>query len=190
MLLAGAMPPWYADPTEAVPATAHAHAARTRQGDHLGGAERTICRSLPDVQPRKDWAGGSQIRLPMPQAFTVAAGVMKASNRITIATTVRDAKWVKGADLMPGVAAMVRRAYISMEGGPILQVWEPGDDVVDPPSGAAFKLPAGAKIHLKVDYKKSWQDDRRRVGQSSSASTSRSRCPQVDRIRNDRRSEG
>ena len=62
---------------------------------------------------------------------------------------------------------MVRRAYISIEGGPILHVWEPGDDVVDPPSGAAFKLPAGAKLHLKVDYKKSWQDEQKALADKS-----------------------
>ena len=62
---------------------------------------------------------------------------------------------------------MVRRAYISVEGGPILHVWEPGDDVVEPPSGAAFKIPAGAKLHLKVDYKKSWQDEQKALDDKS-----------------------
>ena len=99
--------------------------------------------------------------------YTLAPGVMQASNEITIPTTFTDVKWVKAVDLMPGVTSMVRRAYISIEGGPILQVWEPGDDVVEPPSGAAFKLPAGAKLHLKVDYKKSWQDEQKALADKS-----------------------
>jgi hypothetical protein len=94
---------------------------------------------------------------------------------------------------MPGVASMVRRAYISIEGGPILQVWEPGDDVIDPPSGASFKLPAGAKLHLKVDYKKVV------AGRAEGARRQEHRRPllhggaavrQVDRICDDRWPEG
>ena len=172
MLLAGAMPPWYADPTG--PAVRNNHALTPRELDKIitwatgGTPHGDLSMKLPDVKPRKDWAGGKpDAELPMPQAYTVAPGVMQASNEITIPTTFTDAKWVKAVDLMPGVTSMVRRAYISIEGGPILQVWEPGDDVVDPPSGAAFKLPAGAKIHLKVDYKKSWQDEQKALADKS-----------------------
>jgi len=172
MLLAGAMPPWYADPTG--PAVRNNHALSPRELDKVitwatgGTPHGDLSIKLPDVKPRKDWAGGKpDAELPMPQAYTVAAGVMQASNEVTIPTTFTDAKWVKAVDLMPGVASMVRRAYISIEGGPILQVWEPGDDVVDPPSGAAFKIPAGAKLHLKVDYKKSWQDEQKALADKS-----------------------
>jgi len=97
----------------------------------------------------------------------MAAGVMQASNEVTIPTNFTDTKWVKGVDLLPGQTSMVRRAYISLEGGALLHVWEPGDDVVDPPSGAAFKIPAGAKLHLKVDYKKSWQDEQKALDDKS-----------------------
>jgi len=172
MLLAGAMPPWYADPTG--PAVRNNHALSPRELDQIitwatgGTPHGDLSIKLPDVKPRTDWAGGKpDAELPMPQAYTVAAGTMQASNEVTIPTTFTDAKWVKAADLKPGVASMVRRAYISIEGGPLLQVWEPGDDVVDPPSGAAFKLPAGAKLHLKVDYKKSWQDEQKALADKS-----------------------
>ena len=103
----------------------------------------------------------------MPQPYTVGPSVMQTSNDVTIATNFTEAKWVKAADLLPGVPSMVRRAYISIEGGPMLAIWEPGDDAVDPPSGAAFKLPAGAKLHLKVDYKKSWQDEQKALADKS-----------------------
>ena len=172
MLLAGAMPPWFADPTG--PAVRNSHALTPRELDKLitwatgGTPHGDLSLKLPDVKPRKDWAGAKpDAELPMPQAYTVAAGVMQASTELTIPTTFTEAKWVKAVDLLPGVASMVRRAYISIEGGPILQVWEPGDDVVDPPSGASFKLPAGAKLHLKVDYKKSWQDEQKALADKS-----------------------
>jgi hypothetical protein len=172
MLLAGAMPPWYADPTG--PAVRNNHALTPRELDKIitwatgGTPHGDLSIKLPDVKPRSDWAGGKpDAEITMPQAFTVAAGVMQASTEVTIPTTFTDTKWVKAADLKPGVASMVRRAYISIEGGALLHVWEPGDDVVDPPSGAAFKLPAGAKVHLKVDYKKSWQDEQKALADKS-----------------------
>jgi hypothetical protein len=172
MLLAGAMPPWYADPTG--PAVRNNHALTPRELDKIitwatgGTPHGDLAIKLPEVKAKKDWAGGKpDAELPMPQAYTMAAGVMQASNEVTIPTNFTDTKWVKGVDLLPGQTSMVRRAYISIEGGALLHVWEPGDDVVDPPSGAAFKIPAGAKLHLKVDYKKSWQDEQKALDDKS-----------------------
>jgi len=172
MLLAGAMPPWYADPTG--PAVRNNHALTPRELDKIvtwatgGTPHGDLSIKLPDVKPRTDWAGGKpDAELPMPQAYTVAPGVMQASNEVTIPTTFTEARWIKAVDLKPGVASMVRRAYISIDDGPVLQVWEPGDDLVDPPSGAAFRLAPGAKLHLKVDYKKSWQDEQKSLADKS-----------------------
>ncbi|HUR33965.1 MAG TPA: hypothetical protein VM032_09245 [Vicinamibacterales bacterium] len=172
MLLAGAMPPWYADPTG--PAVRNNHALTPRELDKIvtwatgGTPHGDLNVKLPDVQARSTWAGGKpDAELPMPQPYTVGPGVMQASNEVSIPTGFTDAKWVKAVDLLPGVQSMVRRAYIGVEGGPILQVWEPGDDAVDPPSGAAFKIPAGARLHLKVDYKKSWQDEQKSLADKS-----------------------
>ena len=166
MLLAGAMPPWYADPTG--PAVRNSHTLTPRELDKIitwatgGTPHGDLAIKLPAVAPRKDWAAGKpDVELPMPQPYTMAAGVMQASTDLTVPTNFTEPKWVKAADLLPGIASMVRRAYISVDGGPVLAVWEPGDDAVDPPSGAAFKLAPGAKLHLKIDYKKSWQDEQK-----------------------------
>jgi hypothetical protein len=74
---------------------------------------------------------------------------------------------VKAADLLPGVVTMVRRAYISLDGGPLLALWEPGGDATTPPSGAAFKLAPGAKLKVKIDYKKSWMDEQKSLADKS-----------------------
>ena len=172
MLLIGAMPPWYADTTG--PAVRNNHSLSTRELDKIitwatgGTPHGDLSLKLPAVSARTGWAGGTpDLELPMPQPYTLGPGVMRASNEVSIPTNFTDAKWVKAADLLPGVASAVRRAYISVDGGPMLQIWEPGDDVVDPPSGAAFKVPAGAKLKLKVDYKKSWQDEQKAVNDKS-----------------------
>ena len=172
MLLAGAMPPWYADPTG--PAVRNNHNLNPRDLDKIitwatgGTPHGDLAIKLPVVTYRQDWAAGKpDLELPMPQPYTVGPNVMQASNEVTIPTNFTEAKWVKAVDVMPGVASMVRRAYVSVEGGPVLAVWEPGDDGVDPPSGAAFKLAAGATLRLKVDYKKSWQDEQKSLVDTS-----------------------
>jgi hypothetical protein len=172
MLLAGAMPPWYADPTG--PAVRNNHSLTPRELDQIitwatgGTPHGDLTKQLPTVTFHNDWAQGKpDIQLPMPQPYTVPANTMQGSADITIPTNFTEAKWVKGADLLPGIPSMVRRAYISIDNGPMLDVWEPGDDAVTPPSGAAFKIPAGASIHLKVDYKKSWQDEQKPLADKS-----------------------
>ena len=172
MLLAGAMPPWYADPTG--PAVRNNHSLTPRELDKVitwatgGTPHGDLAITLPTVVARKEWAGGKpDAELPMPQPYTMGPGVMQASADITVPTTFTEAKWVKAVDLMPGITSMVRRAYISIDGGPVLNVWEPGDDAVNPPSGAAFKIAPGAKIHLKIDYKKSWQDEQKALVDTS-----------------------
>ena len=172
MLLAGAMPPWYADPTG--PAVRNNHSLNPRELDKIitwatgGTPHGDLAIKLPVVTHRQDWAEGKpDLELPMLKAYTVGPNVMQASNEVMIPTNFTEAKWVKAVDVMPGVASMVRRAYVSVDGGPVLAVWEPGDDAVDPPSGAAFKLAAGATLRLKVDYKKSWQDEQKSLSDQS-----------------------
>ena len=41
----------------------------------------------------------------------------------------------------------------------VLAVWAPGDNLVLAPAGTAFRLPAGAKLHLQIHYKKQWQNE-------------------------------
>lgn len=164
MLLSGAMPPWYADP--AGPAVRNNHRLTARELDKVitwatgGTPHGDLALKLPKVVVRHGWARGEpDATLPAPEPFTVAAHVMQASHEVTIPTHFTQARWVRAADLLPGSAAMVRRAYISVEGGPMLAVWEPGSDPVDAPHDTAFQVPANASLHLKIDYKKGWQDE-------------------------------
>jgi hypothetical protein len=172
MLLSGAMPPWYADPTG--PAVRNNHGLSPRELDKIitwatgGTPHGDLSIKLPAVAPRTGWAGGKpDLELPMPEAYTVPANTMQGSADVTIPTNFTEAKWVKAADLLPGITSMVRRAYIGVDGGPLLSIWEPGSDQVTPPSGAAFRIPAGAKLRLKIDYKKSWQDEQKSLADKS-----------------------
>ncbi len=172
MLLSGTMPPWYADPTG--PAVRNNHALTARELDTIitwaigGTPHGDLTVKIPPVPARTGWSlGKPDVELPMPAAYTVPDNVMQASTEVEIPTNLTEVKWVKAVDLLPGTVSMVRRAYIRVDGGPLLALWEPGDDVTPAPSGAAFKLMPGARLKVKIDYKKSWMDEQKSVSDKS-----------------------
>lgn len=164
MLVAEAMPPWYVDPTG--PAVRNSRSLSARELDILvtwaaGGAPQGDLNSkLPAVSAQSVWTLGTpDLALPMPQAHSLPANTMEDVFAFTLPTGLTEARWVKAADLLPGTASMVRRAVIGVENGPVLAVWEPGDDLTPAPGGTAFRLPEGAKLRVQIQYKKSWQDE-------------------------------
>ncbi len=68
---------------------------------------------------------------------------------------------------MPGTASIVRDAVISIENGPVLALWQPGGDTMAAPSGVAFRLAPGAKIHLQIHYKKHFDQEQNVVSDRS-----------------------
>ena len=171
-LVSDAMPPWYADPSG--PAVKNNHVLTPRELDMLitwatGGTPQGDLnrKPVPQVAPVQWTLGTPDLALPMAQAFTLAAGVMEATVDLTLATGLAEAKWISAADLLPGTPSMVRRARIAVENGPVLAVWQPGDDVSPTPGGTAFRLPAGAKLQLQIRYKKGWQDEQKAMSDLS-----------------------
>ncbi len=164
MLVSEAMPPWYADPTG--PAVRNTHALTPKELDILvtwavgGTPHGDLNKSTPDVPFSQQWSlGKPDLELPMEKPFDLGPGTMNQVADIVIPTNFTEAKWVRAVDLMPGSPTMVRQATIGVENGPVLAVWEPGDDAAAAPNGTAFKLAAGAKLKLTIRYKKPWQDE-------------------------------
>jgi hypothetical protein len=172
MLVSLAMPPWYADP--AGPAVKNNHSLTPREldvlvtwaagGTPLGDPNKTL--SAPAV--RRDWLlGKPDLEIRMDREHALGPGVMEDTAEFSLPTNLAGPKWIKAADLLPG-SALVRRAEIAVEGGPVLAIWEPGDDPVTTPPGMAFELANGARLHLRMSYKKPWQDEQNvRTDQSS-----------------------
>jgi hypothetical protein len=160
------MPPWYADPTG--PAVKGGHSLTPRELDVLvtwatGGTPLgDLNTKLPPVPAHPQWRSGPpDLTLKMDEAHTVPAGTMEENSEFELPTGLTETKWVKAADLLPGVTSMVRDAIVTIENGPVLMAWVPGHDAIAAPSGAAFKLPAGAKLRLQIHYKKNWQDEQK-----------------------------
>jgi hypothetical protein len=158
------MPPWYADPTG--PAVKGGHPITTRELDVLitwatGGTPLgDLNAKLPTVAPPPAWKSGPpDHQVKMPAAHNVPVGTQEEDFTVVIPTGLTEEKWVKAVDLLPSDPSMVRDAVVSIENGTMLGAWVPGYDAIATPSGAAFKLAAGAKLSLKIHYKKSWQDE-------------------------------
>lgn len=172
MLVSEAMPPWYADPMG--PAVKNPHSLSPRQLDIVitwatGGTPQGDQHKKPaPAVAHAQWTlGKPDVTLAMEKPETLPVGVMSGTADATIPTNFTEAKWVRAADLMPGNVSMVRQATISVEGGPVLAVWQPGDDPATAPSGTAFKIPAGAKLHLHLRYKKGWQEEQNAASDTS-----------------------
>jgi hypothetical protein len=49
---------------------------------------------------------------------------------------------------------------LTIDGGPTVLAWVPGERAVMVPDGTGFPLAAGARMTLRIHYRKSWQDER------------------------------
>lgn len=163
-LVAEAMPPWYADSTG--PLVVTTRTLTSRELDMIvtwasGGApEGDPAKRPAPITAHPQWRYGKpDLAIQMPEAHLVEATKQQEAFEVVLPTNLTTTTWVKAADLLPGAPTMVRRARISVVNGPVLALWEPGDDAATAPGGLAFRLPAGARLRLEIFYKKSWQEE-------------------------------
>lgn len=163
-LTAGRMPPWPVDPTS--PPVQGGYPISSHDLDRIvvwasgGTPEGGLQAKLPAVTFDPQWKlGPPDLRIPMDVPHTLAASTIEETREFSLPANVADTKWVKAADLMPGTASIVRDAVISIENGPVLALWEPGGDTTAAPSGAAFRLAPGSKIHLRIHYRKHFDQE-------------------------------
>lgn len=162
------MPPWYADPMG--PSVKGGHTIPTRELDIVvtwatGGVPQGDLGKKPAPVPAPpQWRSGKpDLTIAMDQEFVVPANTMEDNHEFVLPTGLTETKWVKAVDLAPGAPSMVREAVVSVENGPVLAAWVPGHDAIAAPSGAAFKVPAGAKLHLRMHYRKHYLDEQNAV---------------------------
>jgi hypothetical protein len=167
------MPAWYADPMG--PAIKGGHRISPRELDVIvtwatgGTPQGDLTKKLPPVAAPSDWrAGTPDLVVKMPQEHTVPASTMEEQFSTVIPSGLTEDKWVKSVDLLPGSASMVREATVSLENGPVLAAWVPGEDAIAAPSGAAFKLAAGSKLKLAIRYHKHYLDEQNAVKDQTS----------------------
>jgi hypothetical protein len=164
-LMAERMPPWYVDdesaPIKGGPSLTAGEIDTIVTWATGGTPEGDPAKRPAPVVARNDWkAGRPDLIVSMDAEYTMPADTQEETREFTLSTGLREARYVKGADLLPGTPSIVRDATISIEKGRVLAVWVPSDDMVSAPDGMAFGLPAGVHLQLRIHYKKSWQDER------------------------------
>jgi hypothetical protein len=137
-------------------------------GNPVGNPEH----APPAMTAPSDWPLGTpDLAVPLPEV-TLPADTPERIEEFTLPTAAWGARWVRAVDLAPGTPAIVRNATIVVKspGAPdpdrnltpperVLAVWIPGDTPVRL-DDAAFHLPAGAEIAVRVHYKKTWEYER------------------------------
>jgi hypothetical protein len=184
-LLAGHMPPWRVDDAPARFRNVRPLTARELNvlmtwvtgGTPIGSVEKTP----PPFQVDRAWPlGAPDLALPAPSEFALAADQQQAVAEFTLKTGTSEPRWVRAVDLLPGTPAIVRSATVSLKGaaqtakaqadGPLetlLAVWVAEDPPVFPERDAAFLLPAGAELAVRVLYRKTWQYERAKMSDRS-----------------------
>lgn len=159
------MPPWYVD-EESLPIR-DGPSLTAKEVDTVitwatGGTPEgdPLKRPVP-LDANRQWrAGPPDLVVSMDQEMTIPAETQEQTHDLTLPTGLREHRFVKMADLLPGAPSIVRDATISVENGPVLAVWVPSEDGGAAPDGLAFGLPPEARLRLRIHYKKSWQDER------------------------------
>ncbi len=171
-LTAGRMPPWPVDPMS--PAIEDGYPISSRDLDVMvvwasgGTPQGDPDAKLPEVTFHPAWKlGPPDLTIQMDAEHTVAPAAVEEVRDFVLPTNLTGTKWIKAADLMPGNAAIVRDAIISIENGPLLALWQPGNDATPVPDGAGFRLAPGSKIHLQIHYKKHFDQEQNAVSDRS-----------------------
>jgi hypothetical protein len=183
-LMAGHMPPW---PVDSPP-------SRFRNVQPLTARELNVLltwasggtpagdatKAVPISASERRWPLGTpDLVLPMPAEVAVAADVQEHVAEVTIPTGITGARWLRAVDLLPGTPAIVRSATISAA-GQLLALWVPGDHPVPLDPGAAFALPDGASLVLRVRYRKTWEYERQALTDRSTIGLYFADAPQTE----------
>jgi hypothetical protein len=157
-VVSGRMPIWYAEP-QAVPFKG-AHALSANELNILmtwgaGGQPEGARVPAHGTRAAVSTLGAPKAILEMPEPFTLTADQREADRDIVWPAGDLEGTWIEAADVLPGAGSIVRRASVairSADGEQIVSDWIPGDAPQALPGGAAFKVPDGSSIVVRIHY--------------------------------------
>jgi len=134
-------------------------------GTPIGSADRE---PKPAARERTWPLGSPDLALPLPSA-TIAADAHQRTSEFVIATGLKERRWVRAVDLLPGNATVVRAASIAVRAPApstsagserLLALWLPGEQPSPLDAGLGFELPASAELVVRLLYRKTWEHER------------------------------
>ena len=190
-LVAGHMPPGRTELAAGTFRNGHELSARDLNilmvwvtgGNPMGNDDRAPAA----VSLQNSWPLGTpDLVVPMPSAFTIGADKTEEIHEVTLQTQTTEPRLLRAVDLLPGTAAIVRSATISVKAPApadgvdangalhvgrvlsglaenaivaerVLAVWVPGETLGARDGDPAFELPAHAELILRIHYKKTWE---------------------------------
>ena len=147
-----------------------------------GGTPEGITTNHGPVEPEDTWSlGEPSFVLEMPSPFTLPADVSEATRYFVMPTDFSEETMIRAVDFRPGTAAIVRSAILYVDlsgeaaildtadpapgfeaenpnllvGAQVLTAWLPGQEAIDLDQ-AAYIVPVGAELVLRLNYKKTW----------------------------------
>jgi hypothetical protein len=182
-LLAGHMPPWSVDAAPTRFRNAQPLSAREMNvlltwatgGTPFGNPDKVP----PPVSYDRQWRLGTpDMEIAVPGEFTLPANKQEDVVEFVVPTGFSERRWLRAVDLAPGTPAIVRSATVqikSVASSPartsdaeaLLSLWLPGDDPIAVDDGAAFEVPTGAELLVRIRYKKTWQYERKELSDRS-----------------------
>ena len=168
-VLSLSMPPWFAD--ERYGAFRHSSSLTAGEVDTIvdwclggtpegepGGAPANVER--PESEP--------EMMLELPEAFVLDAGSTEAIHEARLETGLRRDRFLKSIEFRPERPNVVRSALLfvvpkgSKPGAPVAS-WVAGEEAEVWPEGRGMRLPAGASLHVRIHYKKTWLDEGKEI---------------------------
>jgi hypothetical protein len=179
-LLAGHMPPWGVDAAPTRFRNAQSLSAREMNvlltwatgGTPFGSSDKT---PQPVSFERRWPLGTPDVELPLPNEFALAADKQEGAAEFVVPTGFAERRWLRAVDLLPGTPAIVRSATVQIRSAAspssappigieqVLALWLPGDDPIPANGPAAFEVPAGSELVVRVRYRKTWQHERKEM---------------------------
>ena len=147
-----------------------------------GGTPEGIPTNHGPVEPEDTWSlGEPSFVLEMPSPFTLPADVSEATRYFVMPTDFNEETMIRAVDFRPGTATIVRSAILYVDlsgeaaildaadpapgfeaaspnllvGAQVLTAWLPGQEAIDLDQ-AAYIVPVGAELVLRLNYKKTW----------------------------------
>jgi hypothetical protein len=137
-----------------------------------GGAPRGDSSLTPTAPPSPaGWVmGPPDLSIGMAKPHAVRPDSLEETRAFILPTNLTQSRWIRAIGLWPGAPSVVRSAQVAIEGGPTLAFWDPAHRATTTPTGTAFELPAGARLVLRINYKRNFRElrtpimDRTQVG--------------------------